>query len=158
MNQYEIHLVNQFTNTHCLHDLIRLAQQTNYFTIDTECDFYTNRPALIQLEFIHRHLSTIILIKVCHLPSDRQSLKFWHIRSILKFVFQGKNTIYSWGVAIDELNKFIDYGLFTHDALYQANMMNIQDEFKPWHRHLHEYDVKGNDKWGLQSAIVDRFH
>ena len=47
LNNYEIHLVNKATEINLLHDLIRSAQSTKYFTIDTEFDLYTNCPALV---------------------------------------------------------------------------------------------------------------
>ena len=75
-NNYEIYLVNKSTNNNLLHDLIRLVQSTKYFTIDTESDLYTICPALIQIEFIHRNVSTVILVETCHLPMNQQSLRF----------------------------------------------------------------------------------
>ena len=71
LNNYEIHLVNKSTDINLLHDLIRLAQSTKYFTIDTKFDPYTSSPALIQIEFINQNVSTVILIEICHLPMNQ---------------------------------------------------------------------------------------
>ena len=133
LNNYEIHLVNKSTDINLLHDLIRLAQSSKYFTIDTESDIYTNCPALIQIEFIDQNVSTVILIETCHLPMNQQSLKFWLIRSIFKFVLQPTKTIFSWGSLIDRLKLFLVYGLYTEQTMHEPNMVNMQYEFKAWH-------------------------
>ena len=56
LNNYEIYLVNESTNTNTLHELIRLAQSSQYFSIDTESDLYTNCPALIQIDELRKFL------------------------------------------------------------------------------------------------------
>ena len=96
LNNYEVHLVNKATEINLLHDLIRSAQSTKYFTIDSESDLYTNCPALIQIEFIDQNLSTVILVETCHLPVNQQSFKFRLIRSIVKFILQPTKTIIAW--------------------------------------------------------------
>ena len=157
LNNYEIHLVNKSTDINLLHDLIRLAQSTTYFTIDTESDLFTNCPALIQIEFIDQNVSTVILVETCHLPMNQQSLKFWLIGSIFKFILQPTKTIFSWGSPIDELKRFLVYGLYTEETMYEPNMVDVQDKFKTWHfEQVHFYET-GHHPWGLQNAIYQMY-
>ncbi len=89
MNNYEVFLINKSANIDLLHYLIQLTQNTTYFSFDTELDLFTSRPALIQIEFIHKHFSIIILVETCYLPSrKRSSLSVWLIRSVFKSIFQ----------------------------------------------------------------------
>ncbi|CAF3720493.1 unnamed protein product [Rotaria sordida] len=152
-NNYEIYLVNRFTVHNLLHHIIYLAQTTHHITVDTESDLFTNRPALIQIEFIQEKLSTIILVETFHLPIDEQSLEFWLIRSIFKYILQPNKTIYCWGDAEEEFKKFLIYRLYTDDILKVPYMVNIQDKFKRWHRIEIGYYETGMNKWGLQMAI-----
>ncbi|CAF4675914.1 unnamed protein product, partial [Rotaria magnacalcarata] len=62
-NQYELYLVNRTADTDALHHLIQLAQNVEYFTIDTEADLHPKQSSLIQVEFISQHISTIILVE-----------------------------------------------------------------------------------------------
>ena len=156
-NNYKIHLVNKSTDISLLHDLILLAQSTKYFTIDTESDIYTNCPPLIQIEFIDQNVSTVILIETCHLPMNQQSLKFWLIRSIFKFILQSTKTIFSWGSLIDELKLFLIYGLYTEETMHESNMVNIQDEFKAWHFEQIDFCETGQHPWALQNAIYQMY-
>lgn len=98
LNNYRYYLVNQSTNTDLIHDLIRLVETCQSFTIDTEFDYYNqSRPALIKIQLIDTYLSTIILVEACHMPSNRFSIKFWLIRSIFKKIFDETKIIYVWG-------------------------------------------------------------
>ena len=54
------YLVNRFTRPPMMHDLIHLAQKTKRFTIHTQFDHATGRPALIQIEFINEPLSVVV--------------------------------------------------------------------------------------------------
>lgn len=153
VNDYDIYIVNQSTETNTLHELIRSAKSSQYFSIDTESDLYTNRPALIQIELIDPNLSTVILIETCHLPLDKTSLKFWLIRSILKFILESNKTIFCWGSPLDELKKFLVYQLYTEEALGQPTMIDIQKEFKLWHFEQVGFFETGSHPWGLQNAI-----
>jgi len=117
LNDTHIVLVNKATDTNILHELVRMAQSTKYFSIDTESDLFTSCPALIQIEFIDPNFSTIILIETCHLPADKKSLKFWLIQSIFKYILAERKTIFCWGCPIDELRKLLIYDLYKEEAL-----------------------------------------
>ncbi len=73
----QIYLINQTTPSMLIQDLIQLAKQTTQFTIDTECDYITHKPALIQIEFLNIN-SVVLLIETCHLP-HHSSVLFWLI-------------------------------------------------------------------------------
>ncbi|CAF2889477.1 unnamed protein product [Rotaria sp. Silwood2] len=176
LNDYHIHHINQSTSPILLHDLIEQARKTTRFTIDTEDDYYTHQPALIQIEFI-QDKSIILLIQINHLPHS-SSVVFWLIRSLLKVIFNSLNVIYSWGDAKDELSKFIPSRLLSSETLREINNMNIQKIFKNWHdrkpqrqcilvsldavNRLCTYSRKSttnfNHKWSLQMAIAYAFH
>ncbi|CAF3018839.1 unnamed protein product [Rotaria sp. Silwood2] len=176
LNDYHIHHINQSTSPILLHDLIKQARKTTRFTIDTEDDYYTHQPALIQIEFI-QDKSIILLIEINHLPHP-SSIVFWLIRSLLKVILHSLNVIYSWGDAKDELSKFIPSRLLSSETLLEINNMNIQKIFKNWHdrkpkrqcisvsldtvNRLYTYSRKSttnfNHKWSLQMAIAYAFH
>ena len=158
LNEHEIYFVNESTDQSLLHDLIKLAQNTKYFAIDTESDRFTYKPSLIQIEMVHEELSTVLVFEMCHLPKNKSSLQFWLIRSLFKFILQPSKIIYSWDDAIAELKKFIAYGLFTKDAITQPTIIDLQLKFKEWYISKHHgFNPVGNEKWSLQYAVVDTF-
>ena len=180
LNPYHVYHIHRFTSTNLLHDLIRLARTTSKFSIDTEKDFYTHKPALIQIELIQDRQSTVLLIEVCHLPHV-SSIVHWLIRALLKIIFNSNNLIYAWGNIVDELTDFIPCGLFNMDNLCRINSIDIQHEFKQRHdRHFNmefnipsmkdnnsrsliaKYSMKSYEddyhQWSLQMAIAFTFH
>ncbi|CAF4195632.1 unnamed protein product, partial [Rotaria sordida] len=124
LNDYHIYRINQSTSSILLHDLIEQGRKTTRFIIDTEDDYYTHRPSLIQIKLI-QHQSIALLIEVHHL-SQATSVIFWLIRSLLKVILNPSNCIYSWGDAKNELDKFISCELFPSDQLQQINNIDIQ--------------------------------
>jgi len=62
LSDCQIYLLNQRTSPMLIQDLIQLARQTTRFTIDTECDYLTHEPALIQIEFLNTN-SVVLLIE-----------------------------------------------------------------------------------------------
>ena len=157
VHDYEVFFVNRSSNTNLLHYLIQLAQNTKFFSVDTEGDKYTNKPALIQLEFINETISTVVLVEVCQLPYDQQSLTFWLIRSLFRFLFQHTKCIYSWGDAMKELAQFTNYDLFNIDALQKPKIINLQSKFLSWHYAKTKFYATNLLPWGLQAAIADQF-
>ena len=100
--------------------------------------------------------SVVILVEVYHLPFHQDSLSFWLILSLLKFILQPTKIIYVWGNGEDELSRFVRYGLFTSDALKGLKMVNLQSKFQEWHRESYGFSMVGNNKWHLQAAIADQ--
>ena len=175
LNDYEVCLINHSTSTMQLQNLIELARQTSTFTIDTEQDYYSHQPALIQIEFVEKR-SVVVLIETCHLP-HRASILFWLIRSLCKVIFQSDKLILAWGDIINELSTFIDYGLFSLNSIQHIHTMDVQHLFKPWYNERYPHQcglspsaddhitctcphrvVKNkNDRWSLQKAIAYLF-
>lgn len=157
LNDYEIYLINRHTDTFVLFELINLVQRTRFFTIDTESDIFSNRPALIQVELIDPIVSRVLLIEVCHLPLDRQSLTFWYIRSLMKFILRPSNHIFTWSNGKQELRSFVSYGLFEAELIDALDIEDIQQEFKCWFDQSDRVDSVHRPIWGLQSAVVELF-
>ncbi|CAF1100741.1 unnamed protein product [Adineta steineri] len=124
---------------------IYTTMNTKQFTIDTESDIYIYRPALIQIEFIHK-ISTIILIEVCHLSKSENSLILWLCRAIFTYMFQIANIIYSWGDLNDELKRFAPYRFFAFSQLKEPIRINLQDKFCEWHCGLVGVNAYGGQK------------
>lgn len=176
VNDHQVHIINHSTPTSLLPDLILLARQTVTFTIDTEQDYYTHQPALIQIEFVQM-TSVVILVETCHLP-HRDSILFWLIRCLFKAIFQPNKLFLGWGDIIDELTSFIDYGLFSSSLLKDITTIDVQARFKVWYNDNYPHNchlspsvddhitcicshrpVKNlNDKWSLQKAIAYLFN
>lgn len=171
LNPYRIYYINRTTSTVLMYDLITLARTTSRFTIDTEKDFYSHVPALIQIEFI-RSESIILLIETCHLP-DVSSVLFWLIRSLLKNILDRTKLILCWGDIFDELLDFVPTNLVSLELLRQINYRDVQHQFKVWcHQTYSEDDLNlciqnnlirsyastviedENHKWSLQMAIA----
>ena len=128
------HLVSRHTSSEVMHDLIRLAQKTKRFTVDAQFDVTDGRPSLIQIEFVNPVLSVVALVEMCYLPADKASTSFWLIRSLLRFVLQPSNTIYSWGRATTMLAPFVQYGLFTLQIIHQLRNIDVERTFRLWYR------------------------
>ena len=171
VNDYYVYLINHSTPTILMQSLIELARQTTTFTVDTEQDYYSHQPALIQIEMI-REQSVVILVETCHLPHPA-SISFWLVQALFKAILKRDNLILGWGNIVDELTAFIDYGLFTWDLIKQINMIDVQSRFKSWYnrQYLHGCGLlpEANDhiictcpyrlvkhenhRWSLQKAI-----
>ena len=175
LNDYEVCLIHHSTPTMQLYNLIELARRTSTFTIDTEQDYYSHQPALIQIEFVEKR-SMVVLIETYHLPHPA-SVLFWLIRSPFKVIFRSDKLSLAGGDIIDELFAFIDYGLFSLNLIQHIHTMDVQHLFKSWynerypHRcrlspsaddHItctcpHQVVKNENDRWSLQKAIAYLF-
>ena len=72
-------------------------------------------------------------------------------------MLQPTKSIFPWGSPIDELKRFLVYGLYTKETVYESNIVDIQDEFKAWHfEQVHFYET-GHHPWGLQNAIYQMY-
>ena len=181
LNDHRFIFINGYTKSIDLFNLIQLARETNEFTIDTENDYSSYKPALIQIEFIHEE-STVLLFEMNHLPNEESSL-FWQIKSLLKIILDSQNTIFSWGNIKHELRQFILFHLFESSAIGKIKNIDAQVNFKTWHQNhlewvrqhlrsssssslvssnvLHELETCSNSsinetnyRWALQKAIA----
>ena len=137
-----------------MHELIYLAQTTKRFTIDTQFDKCTGRPSSIQIEFNNEVLSIVALVEACHLPTDRDSLSFWLIRSLFRFVLQPTKVIYSWGSVAQALTPFVRYGYFTIEMLKQQQNIDVQRDFGSWYRDFAPNRCGYQPRWLLTTALA----
>ena len=175
VNDHHVYLINHSTPTLLVQSLIELGRRTMTFTIDTEQDFYSHRPALIQIEFV-QVTSVVILVETCHLPHPA-SILAWLIRSLFKVILHPDKSILAWGDVVDELMMFIDCGLFSASLLRNITTIDVQSRFKVWYNDKFPHHcplapsaddhvtctcshrpVKNlNDQWSLQKAIAYLF-
>ncbi|CAF3586434.1 unnamed protein product, partial [Adineta steineri] len=99
---YDIIFINYMTAFFVLLDLIERVRRTKYFTIDTETDDYSKKPALIQLQLIHLKInnhfkeeeeaikSTIIIFEMCQLPL-KTSIIYPFIQKLFDVIFHPSN-------------------------------------------------------------------
>ena len=151
-----------------------MARKTTQYTIDTENDYRTHQPALIQIEYV-RERSVVLLVEVGHLP-HRSSTLFWLMQSLFKAILKPSHTILSWGDGASELASFLSCGLFFPAMIDEMCMIDVQDRFKGWYNkryphtcglpfsddHIscicHHRPVKdSNHPWSLQKAVAWTF-
>lgn len=173
-NDYDIYHIHEKTSSLVLHDLIDMARKTTQCSIDTENDYRTHRPALIQIECI-RPRSMVLLVQVCHLPRPSSAL-FWLIQSLLKVILRPSNTILAWGDATGELSTFVPYGLFSAAMVAQQYLIDVRDRFKRSYNRRYPHTCglpfkedhpsctcphrpvkNNNDRWSLQKAVASTF-
>lgn len=170
--------VHRSTPVNLLTCLIDSARKTIMYTIDTEGDFYTHQPALIQIEFVGQD-SLVILFEMCHMPLDTFDGHRCHlIRLLFETIFHTSNIIYAWGSITNELSNFVRYGFFSDELVHDLNLIDVQLEFKYWYNKtfthqcsllwltdnddpsctcLHRPVKDNNHQWSLQKAIAYTF-
>ena len=140
---YLCHFIHSRTDIFTMDKLIDEAKLTYHYSMDTEGDALTHKPATIQVEFIRQHsLPIMIIIEANYLPPNNSPLfkKNQHLCSI---IFTSSNTIYSWGPPKEELTEFIPFNLFNKEI--QIIPKNVQFIFDP------------SDKCGLQNVIESKY-
>ena len=142
-SNYLIHYIHGKTNIFIVDELIDAAKTSRHYSMDTENDANTHKPATLQVEFIRHDLpSTIIIIEMNYLPPTNSPL-FEKIQQLCSIIFTSNNTIYSWGPPGKELAELNRFNLF--DKEIQIIPINVQDEYDP------------TNKCGLQSVIESTF-
>ncbi|CAF3020466.1 unnamed protein product [Rotaria socialis] len=129
--QYDIYFINTCTTLHEFKHLINIAQQTNFFTIDTESDYLTNIPALIQIYFLNgQHiLSPLLLIEAQFLPNE-PSCYFSNLQELFSSILRSDAHIYCWGSIIPELTPFLCFNFFSFPIT--SFLHNSQTVFRTW--------------------------
>ncbi|CAF3497896.1 unnamed protein product [Rotaria sp. Silwood1] len=176
---YELIFINYRTTEETLIQLINIINSSTLFIIDTESvGVYKkpNKPALIQVQIITCELNSyILIIEVHHLPRSHVTT-FLLIQQLFESLFQIKNTIYIWG-QINELEKFIDFNLFSYDQIDLSHNINLQDNFKSyWNEHHPHIEsstttannqtciceqcigIQENNLWSIQAATAYELH
>ncbi|CAF4965552.1 unnamed protein product, partial [Rotaria magnacalcarata] len=100
---YRCYYIHERTDILLIDELIDQAKITKHYSMDTEDDALTHKPATLQVEYIKQNLSSIIIIiEVQYLPSSTSPL-FRKIQQLCSIIFTSQNYIYSWGLALQEL-------------------------------------------------------
>ena len=137
-----------------LDKLIHEANTVNHFTMDTENDSLTHRPATLQIEFIKPGSpSIVIIIEAQHLP-EQTSIRFKKIQQLCTIIFTSRNHIYSWGPVNRESDKFIVFSLFSSNL--QIIEHEIQGAFNTWYGNDDDHDP--NNPYSLQFAMKAGFN
>lgn len=124
--------IDRSTPIGLLSNLIDSIRQTQFYTIDTESDYRTHQPCLIQIELV-RSNSIVVLFEFCHFPYEKDHVRCHSIRTIFKEIFRSSNLLCSWGNLSIELLKFVEYGFFDQNMIEQSNTIDIQLEFQDWY-------------------------
>ncbi|CAF1248707.1 unnamed protein product [Rotaria sordida] len=135
---YKPFYINYKTTEQILIHLIEAINDSDLFTLDTESICIPkkpNEPALIQLQIVQKKLfSYVIFVEVRHLPNMHEQT-FILIQELFVSLFSSNKNIYIWG-SVDELQKFLNFNLFSSSQIYLSNNINLQDEFKNfWNQH-----------------------
>lgn len=143
---YAHYFLNRTTSMETIDDLIEWAQQTNIFTLDTEHDIRQNRPALIQIEFVHDdddddNYSIVILVETCHLPMTKTKL-FERFQYLFQIILSSTNIIQTWGSLSNELDDFLVYDLFKREQLCSSSNINVQVRFQLWFERSYGHDYR----------------
>ena len=155
---YDIRFINYKSPFFLLIRLIELAKTTRIFTLDTENDIRSGKPAIIQLQFIPNSTSekTIVTIfEMCHLPVVETWI-YNSIQQLFQIIFQQDNTILTWGKGRSELSAFKIYPIFESIPYHLPHHINVQTSFKTWINNNFQPQLYRNlnDQWSLQVAIA----
>ncbi|CAF1139158.1 unnamed protein product [Rotaria sordida] len=95
-------------------DLFLIAQETHHFIFDTESDYRTNHPVLIQIFFMldTQQISLLLIVEANLLP-DYASIVFNKLQQLFNIIFRDDSYLYCWGLLLAELNSFLQFQLFS---------------------------------------------
>jgi len=154
---YEIVFINRTTTSDVLIQLDQEIQQVKHFMLDTESvmvKFKPNVPTLIQIQICSSTSSIVMIIECHHLPNKQQQ-EFQLIKNLFQSLLTNKKQIFSWG-SISELDKFLEFDLFTEDQIYLPINRNIQVEYKtywdqmfPHQKNINEGDCRCRNCFGV---------
>ena len=184
---YKVIFINYMTAYFVILRLIERARKTKYFSIDTETDDITRKPALIQIEFVQfeqnndvREEKIIVVFEMCQLPS-KTSWIYPRVQQLLEAIFHPSKTFLTWDNEKNQLFKFIIYQLFETVPIGALYFINVQDGFKDWYNNTYKHeddcymatfnDISDDpectcshrpyknpgDKWSLQRAVSTIF-
>ena len=150
-HNYSILFINRTTTDDEINFALEMIQQTSHYMLDTESDYHSNRPALIQI-FLMKSInetSLVIILEIQFLP-DRASFLFHQIQQIFDHMFRADAHLYAWGCLLKELTPFLEFQLFSFPLL--SFVQNTQVEFAPW---FNEWLLLYNSPGDLVEDITD---
>lgn len=181
LKPYTVRLISCFTSIFTLISLNNYIEKFHRFTIDTENDFPSNQPSIIQVEWIDdkRENSIVLVFEMAYLPKYGTP-RFEYIAKLFRSILKPSNKIYGWGNIQQELSTFVQFNLFTMEMVKSIDMFDVQYHFKYWYNehYPHRESCIGksmtqdhpdcccqhrpykyeNQKWSLQLAIAKTFN
>ncbi|CAF1659790.1 unnamed protein product [Rotaria magnacalcarata] len=162
--------IHRLTSTEMLNNLINLASEIDYFTIDTQhhIEVYPcasdDVPAIIQIQ-LHSTNRTplVLLIEVLYLQTKfttrtRDESKEKKIKELFQQIFSPNKHIYAWGNPKEKLSSFYHYNLFTSNDLDQLYLHNVHDYFAQWYKIAYPHSLISqtrtrNEPYTLQTSL-----
>ncbi|CAF3295981.1 unnamed protein product [Rotaria sp. Silwood2] len=131
VHKYRIYFLHELTSLEDLNYLINSSQHTKCFAIDTESNYGSNDPALIQILYIQPPdvESPMLLVEVQFLPAT-SSPTFFKIQQLFQSIFCNDSHLFTWGDIRKELNPFTIYDIFSMPIYSYLHQVQVQ--FKPW--------------------------
>jgi hypothetical protein len=134
LTPYTIHLINHTTTNTTMAYLIEKVMHTQLFTIATETDCLTNKPALIHIECVG-HPSTIMLVECWHLPEPHSYL-FNQISRLFLSILEPTKEIQGWGDSSIALKPFVRFNLFSMSNIQHTHFSDVQQLFRKWYNEI----------------------
>jgi hypothetical protein len=154
IHQYRIYYVNRESKEEEVQGLIEVANRTWDFIIDTESDYRSNTPALIQIMMLQeiQEQSPLILFEMQFIPSPSSSL-YVQIRKLFQSIFRQDVHAYCWGSLTRELRAFHRYELVPTSL--KCYVHDVQATFKKWFNDwVNSSQVEGNNLDDIDDALV----
>ena len=164
--------LNRKTDERTLDQIIDVAKGSTTILLDTESTpihRQPNRPSLIQLQLNPADaLPTVVIVEANHLPPTNSNA-FQQMQDFFRIVLDSNNVIYTWGT-IEELEPFVQFGLFTTQQITQPDNEDLQGIFKDYWRRCHPHKStedckcekclgrKPDQKWKLLDAVAHQLN
>lgn len=128
---YRIYFINEATPFGEIDYLLNISYHTTSFILDTEGDYKSQVPALIQILVIQSNdeESPLLLVETKFLP-DSSSLLFMKIKELFHHIFREDAHIHVWGSLLSELKPFLIYEIFTFPI--RSFIFDAQTNFGTW--------------------------
>ncbi|CAF1499525.1 unnamed protein product, partial [Adineta steineri] len=128
---YTINFINRCTTFDEIDNIISVARNSSHYTVDTESDYHTNAPAVIQVAcFPSDGRLVVVLIIEVNFLADKSSLLFSKCQELFDTITRADGHIYGWGNVRDELSHFLSFSLFSFPL--SSHFHNVQLVFTKW--------------------------
>ena len=124
-----------------LDELITEAKKTKLFTIVPNIGSLHANYMFIHIELVQDSQTIIALIEYIK-EIDVNSSYYRTLRQFFTIIFDSSKTIQTWGKPIDQLMHYTRYGLFACSDISQAQLIDVQKQFKPWYNNLFRHNVQ----------------
>ena len=157
IHRHRLYFINECTPLFELFYLRELAGVVRGFVIDTESDYPSQSPALIQILFLTSidEESPLLLLESTFLP-PADSLLFNHIRLLCADIFRSDAFLFAWGPLEMEIIRFTSFSLIVQPLL--SFVIDVQSLFKIWfNRWILDFEVQSfmtNDHDQLDDVLI----